>query len=220
MTSGQLVSRGDRSRQAILEAAVEVFAERGYRGASLASVAQAVGMTQAGLLHHYPSKEQLLFAVLNEHYHADGHLVGAAIARGGVELLDGLCSLMEHNTEHRRQVQLFCVLVAESIAPEHPAHEYVTTRYDRVRNRLIGSLTAGVSRGEVAPDVDVEALVVLLMAAMDGLQSQWLLDSKVDMVRSFRLLADLVRTYLAQGVHDAEGNPGAAESVRDTSAAS
>jgi AcrR family transcriptional regulator len=200
MTSGQVPSRGDRSRQAILEAAVEVFAARGYRGASLASVAQAVGMTQAGLLHHYPSKEHLLVAVLNEHYHADGNLVGAAIARGGVDLLDGLCSLMEHNTQHRRQVQLFSVLVAESIAPDHPGHEYVVSRYDRVRNRLVGSLAAGVSRGEVGPDVDIDALVVLLIAAMDGLQSQWLLDSRVDMVRSFRLLADLVRTYLADGV--------------------
>lgn len=193
-------TRGDRSRRAILAAAREIFAARGYRGASLASIAASVNMTQPGLLHHYPSKEQLLLAVLDKHYRADGALIGDAIARGGAGLLDSLRALMEHNEQDRVEIQLFSVLVAESIAADHPAHEQVTARYTRVRERLIGSLASGVSRGEVSPSLDLEALVNLLMAAMDGLQTQWLLDETVDMGRSMRLLVDLVRTNLATGV--------------------
>lgn len=52
-------------RQArILDAAVEVFGKSGFREGSLQDVARAAGMTVPGLLHYYPSKVELLFAVL------------------------------------------------------------------------------------------------------------------------------------------------------------
>ena len=51
-------------RQEIIDAAVEVFATVGYHKGSLRDVADRVGMSQAGLLHHFPSKEHLLQAVL------------------------------------------------------------------------------------------------------------------------------------------------------------
>ena len=43
---------------------MEVFATVGYHKGSLRDVADRVGMSQAGLLHHFPSKEHLLEAVL------------------------------------------------------------------------------------------------------------------------------------------------------------
>ena len=50
--------RQDRARrQEIVDAAVEVFATVGYHKGSLRDVADRVGMSQAGLLHHFPSKE-------------------------------------------------------------------------------------------------------------------------------------------------------------------
>ena len=52
-------------RTAILDAALEVFAESGYRSGSLRDVAGKVGMSEAGLLHHFPNKSALLAAVLD-----------------------------------------------------------------------------------------------------------------------------------------------------------
>ena len=57
--------RGERSKETILEAALPLFARQGYRGASLASIASAAGLTQPGLLHHFPSKEELLLGLLD-----------------------------------------------------------------------------------------------------------------------------------------------------------
>ena len=51
-------------REAILRAASEVFAAHGYRGASLALIADRVGMSAPGLLHHFPTKEHLLIDLL------------------------------------------------------------------------------------------------------------------------------------------------------------
>ena len=48
----------------ILHAASDLFAEHGYRGASLALIAERVGMSTPGLLHHFPTKEHLLIDLL------------------------------------------------------------------------------------------------------------------------------------------------------------
>ncbi|WP_249026692.1 helix-turn-helix domain-containing protein, partial [Amycolatopsis pretoriensis] len=52
-------ARGADRRASIVRAAFEVIAERGYRGTSLAAVADRVGLTQQGLMHYFPTKEDL-----------------------------------------------------------------------------------------------------------------------------------------------------------------
>lgn len=49
----------------IMRAAVEVFVERGYRGTSIDAVAERAGLTRQGVLHYYPSKKRLYFALLH-----------------------------------------------------------------------------------------------------------------------------------------------------------
>src|SRR5690606_41597781 len=51
-------------RDAILDAAMDEFADGGYNGTSLAKVAERAGITQQGLLHYFPSKQALLVAML------------------------------------------------------------------------------------------------------------------------------------------------------------
>lgn len=49
----------------ICRVAARVFYEKGYEGASMQDVAQAVGLTKAGLYHHVGSKDRLLFEIMN-----------------------------------------------------------------------------------------------------------------------------------------------------------
>ena len=51
-------------RAEILRAAANTFGSKGYKNGSLAEVAEQVGITHAGVLHHFGSKEQLLVEVL------------------------------------------------------------------------------------------------------------------------------------------------------------
>ncbi|WP_197511363.1 TetR/AcrR family transcriptional regulator [Tessaracoccus coleopterorum] len=51
-------------RQAILAAATDVFGSKGYANGTLHDIADQVGMTHAGILHHFGSKDQLLLEVL------------------------------------------------------------------------------------------------------------------------------------------------------------
>jgi len=53
----------ESSRERLLEAAVTLFAERGFERASMRELASRSGMSLAGLYHHFASKEQLLYAL-------------------------------------------------------------------------------------------------------------------------------------------------------------
>ena len=56
--------RGDATRELVLDAALEMFVEQGYRATSVRDIAARCGMTHPGLLYHFPSKAALLMACL------------------------------------------------------------------------------------------------------------------------------------------------------------
>ncbi|MCX4991171.1 MULTISPECIES: TetR/AcrR family transcriptional regulator [unclassified Streptomyces] len=172
-------TRSEERRAEIVRAALEVIAERGYRGASLAAVAERVGLTQQGLLHHFPTKEALLVAVLKERDQWDA--VPDTTWRA-----DLLVSLVEYNAMRPGIIQTFSALLGESVTEGHPAREFFTKRYTAVRANMASVLRA--EYGERLPSgLTPERAAPLLVAVMDGLQYQWLLDPEsVDMPAAFR----------------------------------
>ena len=56
----------DDKAAAVLAAAGQVFAQRGYEGATMLDVAQAAGFSKAGVYHYFASKEHLLHGLLKE----------------------------------------------------------------------------------------------------------------------------------------------------------
>jgi AcrR family transcriptional regulator len=60
-------SDGQRTRQAILDAALELFADNGYFGTSLRDVASAVGVRESAIYNYFKSKEALFDALLTAH---------------------------------------------------------------------------------------------------------------------------------------------------------
>ncbi|WP_406057992.1 TetR/AcrR family transcriptional regulator [Streptomyces sp. NBC_01077] len=175
-------ARSEERRADILRAALEVIAERGYRGATLGSVAERVGLTQQGLLHYFPTKETLLVAVLEERDRWD---TSGGRDREGWRL-DLLESLVEYNAMRPGIVQTFSALLGESVTDGHPAREFFTERYALVRANMAQVLR--LEFGDRLPSgLSPERAAPLLTAVMDGLQYQWLLDpSAVDMPAAFR----------------------------------
>lgn len=171
--------RSEERRAEIVRAALEVIAERGYRAASLASVAERVGLTQQGLLHYFPTKDALLVAVLQERDQWDA----VPDTQWRVDLL---ASLVEYNAMRPGIIQTFSALLGESVTEGHPARGYFTERYAQVRASMAAVLRA--EYGDRLPNgLTPERTAPLLVAVMDGLQYQWLLDPEsVDMPGAFR----------------------------------
>ena len=177
-------SAGEARRSRILHAALLEFAENGYRGSALAAIAARAELTQTGLLHHFPSKQHLLIAVLELRDTLDAARFGLLenSDQSGTERLRALVSLVEHNARVPGLVQLFTVISAESVTPGHPAQSWTVDRYRRLRADLADGLRRAAASGEFRSDLDAEALAERVFAMMDGLQLQWLLDpARVDM---------------------------------------
>jgi len=160
-------------REEIVRAAARTFATKGYRTGSLQDVAEQVGITHAGVLHHFGSKEQLLVAVLQQR-DDDGvrELEGQHIP-GGLELFRHLVRTVRANEGRPGIVQGFTVLVGESVTEGHPARAWVTHRYEVLRGQIADAVQ--VIGPHVTRDAAVRAAAGVI-AVMDGLQVQWLLD--------------------------------------------
>jgi AcrR family transcriptional regulator len=177
-------SAGEARRSRILHAALLEFAENGYRGSALAAIAARAELTQTGLLHHFPSKQHLLIAVLELRDSLDAARFGLLedSDQSGTERLRALVALVEHNARVPGLVQLFTVISAESVTPGHPAQSWTVDRYRRLRADLAGGLRQAAASGEFRSDLDADAVAERVFAMMDGLQLQWLLDpDRVDM---------------------------------------
>ncbi len=179
-------------RRAILEAALEVFAERGYQGATIAIVADRVGLSQQGVLHYFPNKQTLLANVLALRDQNDLDVL-LATAQGHATTLDFLAELVERNAERPGIVQSFTVLAAESVTEDHPARDYFVDRYAQARERLTALLERDLG-GDPPHGVSHRDAAVLLIAVLDGLQQQWLLaPDEVDMPALLRDFLQLIR---------------------------
>ncbi|KPW67529.1 TetR family transcriptional regulator [Pseudomonas amygdali pv. ciccaronei] len=56
VTRQRRAPKGEKRRKELLDAALQVFSLEGYTGASVAKVAAIVGISVAGLLHHFPAR--------------------------------------------------------------------------------------------------------------------------------------------------------------------
>jgi len=176
-------------REAVLRAAMTVFGQRGYNKGALVEVAEQAGMTHAGVLHHFGSKEALLVAMLQ---YRDGEEAAGVPGRAQTEgpaFLGHLLDTVVENTTRPGVVQTYTVLSAESVTEGHPAQQYFRERFSILRSKIAGVL-AEVS-GRDADDPEVRDDASALIAMMDGLQVQWLLDpDDVDMPRIIEKIMD------------------------------
>ncbi|WP_084622455.1 TetR/AcrR family transcriptional regulator [Demequina oxidasica] len=173
--------KGDQTRTLILQTALTQFGEQGYRGASLRDIASRCGISHPGLLYHFPTKEALLLAVLDHRDQVD-RAEQARADDSGIDVLRRLVRSAEVNQGRPGIVELFVVVSAESTSVEHPAHQYFQERYARLVDEVARAYAEVAAQGMLKEGVDSRRAAQQLIALMDGLQVQWLLDnSGVDM---------------------------------------
>jgi AcrR family transcriptional regulator len=175
-------------RAEIVRASFEVFSAGGYHAASLREIAERVGLTQAGVLHHFANKWELLEAVLTLRDEEAYEVTGLSDDTPGIDVIRGFLKLVDHNMSEPGIVELYCALSAEATNEGHPAHEYFKNRYRWTVDTVAAAYTDMLDHGQLAAGVEPRSAAVRTLALMDGLQVQWLLDrSAVDMREELRL---------------------------------
>lgn len=173
-------AKGLAKREEILDAALAHFAETGYDRASVREVARLAGLTQAGLLYHFSTKEDLFLAVMQRR---DDRL-DDAVATEHTRPIDRLVNAVDRNSGEPGLVRLFVALSAESVESEGAARTFFADRYEWLRGELSNDVRARQAAGELASDLDPDDVASLLIAVADGLQLQWLLNpERVQMAR-------------------------------------
>lgn len=169
--------RGRERRARIVADALALFAAEGYGDTSLRDIAEKVGVSKSTLLHHYPSKEELLSAVLSERDRRIGSRPSYVHQdRAAAELRLLPLGAAENSANEPGLIEVYAVLSCEAVPADHPAHGYFADRFARVIDHFALLLRAAQEDGDLPAHRDPEVEAVWLVALWDGLQCQWLYD--------------------------------------------
>ncbi|KWX66950.1 TetR/AcrR family transcriptional regulator [Mycobacterium sp. NAZ190054] len=188
-----LLAKGEDRRQRILAVAERLLARNGWRNTSLAQIAKEAGVTPAGLLHHFESKEHLLNAVLDardtdDEIHAD--------YRSG-DLVAELSKVPERFDRAPELVGTFTVLLVENIAPDAPLHDRLLDRYRAAVDIISSIIERGQDSGQYRRDLDPAGKAVEILAFIYGMETLWLLDRSIQLAEVFKGYAESLGRELA-----------------------
>jgi len=188
-----LLAKGEDRRQRIMLVAERLLARNGWRNTSLAQIAREAGVTPAGLLHHFQSKEQLLNAVLDAR---DADDAVHADYRSG-DLVSELMRVPERFDRAPELVGTFTVLLAENIAPDAPLHDRLLKRYRDAVDIIVGIIRRGQQSGKYRTDVDPAQKATEILAFINGMETLWLLDPSIPLTEVFKGYAEALGRELA-----------------------
>ena len=160
--------------------------EKGHKAVLTSEVAKRAGLSEPGVLYHFPSKDDLLLAALrlSDEYEwgslPDGESVRQAPYRAAVSL------------QRTNIVRLHTAMFGESSDPEHPAHEYFKQRWRRGDELMVSSIEKLQADGVVDADLDPKRASRWIHAAWEGLQLQWLADPDFDIARELQALIETI----------------------------
>lgn len=163
---------GDNVKDRILDEAAGLFVTHGYHGLSMRQIAEAVGVSKAGLYYHFEDKETLFLAILLHHIERVGVLVDQARAGGG-SAREQVRGVLSNILTHMRGSQRFIRLAEQDAVSLHPeSREKMHRAY---RQRFLGPIEAilerGVDSGELRPLDPAQTTWLLLGMAFSGLSA-------------------------------------------------
>ena len=176
-----LLAKGEDRKQRILAVAQRLLARNGGRGTTLGQIAQEAGVTPAGLLHHFESKEQLLHAVLDARDADDD----ANADREG-DILEELERVTERFRRSPGLIGIFTVLLSENLDPEAPLHVRFLNRYRAAVDTVAEGIRRGQRDGRYRTDLDPAVKAREIVAFLYGMETSWLLDPSIPLTEVFR----------------------------------
>ncbi|MDT0267272.1 TetR/AcrR family transcriptional regulator [Streptomyces sp. DSM 44915] len=173
-------AKGAARRAMLVEAAATFVARNGARGTSLAQIAEAAGVSQAGLIYHFHTKEELLHAALDLRDEAEAYLAWPEEENPGLAALDIIATAIGNWSEEPSHVGMHSVLVAENAAQrDSPMHARLTARYEAGVSQLAAALEQAQQAGEVRRDLDPRHKAMEVLAFVNGLETAWLMNPEM-----------------------------------------
>jgi len=171
-------------RQALVKAAADVFAVKGYLGTRVADIATSANVGKGTVYEYFVSKEEVLFAVWE--WIADN---AAARIRGLPEdvsererlaaMLALSAEIIEEQVEQHAASMEFWGACRGTVSEERFRTATVCT-YGTFRRIIADTIRAGQASGEFRTGIDAEAVATQIVSAHDGLGIQYYFDRSID----------------------------------------
>jgi AcrR family transcriptional regulator len=185
---------GEQRRAAILDAALAVFADRGYHASSIDDIAREGGVSKALIYEHFDSKQKLYEELLKQHAGELFERLAAAMDKAGdtgaARLATGLDAFYRFVEEHRVAWRM---LFREANDPEMVAVlERIVAQVTGVVAALIaqdpGSRSSAV--GEEVREQGIEMIAQMLVGSVQSLSNWWADHQEVPRERILEMTMD------------------------------
>jgi AcrR family transcriptional regulator len=154
--------RSEQAEQAIIEATLDLFAEKGFEGVCVDLVAARAGVGKATIYRRWPNKEELLLA-------AFGSLKSPFPEPKGVSVRDDLLAMVEVMCADKadpRKARRYALLLGEGEKYPRLVARYKETVVEPRRDVMRAVIRRGVETGELRRDTDVEIAMLQLTGAI------------------------------------------------------
>jgi len=187
-----LLAKGEDRKQRILAVAQRLLTRNGWRNTTLSQIAGEAGVSPAGLLHHFSSKEQLLHAVLDvRDADDDGHADRAG------DLIAEISAVADRFYRSPELIGTYAVLLAENVDPDAPLHDRLVGRHQRAGDIIAELIRRGQRAGRFRMDMDVTVKAVQILAFISGMETTWLLNPSIPLTEVFKEYAESLARDLA-----------------------
>jgi TetR/AcrR family transcriptional regulator, transcriptional repressor for nem operon len=166
------MTKGEQTRQHIIQQAATLFNQRGYIGSSISDVMQCTGLQKGGIYRHFQSKEQLAVAAFDyAQQQSTSQLIAAVAAEiDAVQKLLAFISAFHTLTLHPPVPGGCPVLntIVDSDDGDPALRERVVavmSGWEQLIERIVAD---GVAHGSLRRDIDPQAVATVLIATLEG----------------------------------------------------
>lgn len=151
--------------QQILQEATRLFVNRGYHGLSMREIAEAVGVSKAGLYYHFKDKEDLFLAILTNNLDRLEQTIQQAQQAPTVraQVVQFVTEIFQWAPEQRAIIRLASQEMDH--LSQHGVAEFTRLYHDKFIGQIQAMLAAGIERGELRP-MDPGVATWLLLGMM------------------------------------------------------
>jgi AcrR family transcriptional regulator len=150
--TGERNGRGPR-REAVMEAATELFAERGYAGVSIQEIAHAAHTHKTTVLYHFGTKEALYTAVLDEALEKIAQVMADFLSGGfdSANLRERVAYLIDQIQAHYADRPAHAHLLERELLEAQVPDAYLDHFVERIYQPAVAGLEEAASRGIIRP---------------------------------------------------------------------
>ncbi|MFO0931257.1 MAG: TetR family transcriptional regulator C-terminal domain-containing protein [Planctomycetota bacterium] len=167
-------NRGSSTRDALVERAGHLFRERGFRATSIGDVVEHTGVPKGSLYHHFPSKDELGYAVLarwRDEFRV--RFLDPLLAADGPAPLERVARFLEDFVASQRSGTCrggcpFGTLAAEMADVHEGFRARLSETFQGFADALASQLRRAQAQGALRDDADVPALATFLVATLEG----------------------------------------------------